>query len=274
MRSALAAAYVVLGAALSVCSAQSQVGCRSMPPGGASWKPIAVLLQHSAWNGGTELPLFILYDDGRAIYPAQRKRGNPVSYRVACLAERGDSLRARFGLNAAVRQLRERYDYRPNWSDQESVFLFWWYGDTLSRVTVRAGRTGVDQFSSDVPAAFREAYRRMVEFEAPNSVPWEPDSLEVAVWPYEYAPDNPPLEWPGDWPDLRSKTTRHEKDRFVDEIHLLYLDGDQRERLERFLAQRRERQAIRMNGRKWAVGYRMLFPGESRWKPLIQDLEV
>jgi hypothetical protein len=177
-------------------------------------------------------------------------------------------------LNAEVRQLRQRYDYRPNWSDQESVFLFSWSGDTLSRVTVRAGRTDTDQFSSDVPAAFREAYRRMVEFQAPGAEAWEPDSLEVAIWPYEYAPDNPPLEWPSDWPDLQSRTTRHEKDELVEEIHFLYLEGDQRQRLDRFLAQLRDRQALGMNGRKWSVGYRMLFPGENRWKPLIQDLEM
>jgi hypothetical protein len=258
----------------TACPARAQPHCAPIGSSSRGARPVAVLFQHSPWTGGTDRPLFILYEDGRVIYPHQRSQGHPVSYRTACLEERPADLRARFALGPELRGLRKQYDYRPGWSDQESVLLFAWFGDTLTRVTVRAGRTGIDRFSDQVPAPFREAYRRMVEFRDAGADPWEPETLEVAIWPYEYAPDNPPLQWPKDWPDLESPGTRHEADALVEEVNLIYLAGGQRQRLDELLSRRRERQAVAINGRKWAVGYRMQFPGEARWRPLIKNLEM
>lgn len=246
--------------------------CRHAPPPSREARPVAVLMQHSVWSGVVTLPLFILYADGRVIYPGEREEGIPTTYREARVDP--DSALERFGIDAAFMRLNDRYDLNPDRSDQESVFLLTWSGDSLKQVTVRAGREGMDRFSPEVPDAFSEAYRRMVSFRPANSHPWEPDTLEVAVWPYEYAPDNPPVEWPADWPDLNSPGSRYEKDEFVDEIHLIPLPGAQRARLDRFLARVREKQAVRINGRKWAVSYRLRFPGEARWRPSLENLEM
>jgi len=261
--------------ATAACSSSgAQPQCEPGGGTGRAARPVAVLLQHSPWTGGTERPLFILYEDGRVIYPDRRDERTPVSYRTACLDGGPADLRARFGLDSGVRGLRDQYDFKPGWSDQESVFLFAWSGDTLTRVAVRAGRRGIDRFSDSVPAPFREAYRRMVGFRAPAGEAWEPDTLEVVVWGYEYAPDNPPLQWPKEWPDLGSAGTRREPDAAVGEVYFIYLPGGERQRLETFLSRLRNRQAVAINGKKWAVGYRMLFPGEVRWKPLIENLEM
>lgn len=257
----------------SACAPEARPACA--PAGGAAAepRPIAVLLQHSPWTGGTERPLFVLYESGRVLYPGERhpESGIPASYRTACLRGEPDALLARFGIGAELRRLRPRYDYRPGWTDQESVFLLTWRGDSLTRITVRAGLTGVDRFSPEVPGAFREAYRRMTELEARDAGPWTPDSLEVMAWPYEYAPDDPPLPWPSGWPDLESPGARHDSDPVVKEMHRFSLAGDRAEELDTLLARRRARQAIGMNGRKWAVGYRIRIPGEERWRPLLRN---
>jgi hypothetical protein len=57
-------------------------------------------------------------------------------------------------------------------------------------------------------------------------------------------------------------------------IHFIYLDAGQREELDELLARRREKQAVGINGGKWAVGYRVIFPGEARWRPLLNNLEL
>jgi hypothetical protein len=253
----------------SACSDFRGGRCASVEAGA---QPIAVLLQHDPWEGGTSLPLFILYENGRAIYPDVRQEGRPVSYRTACIDDPPLALRARFGLGADFQALETRYNY-SNWSDAKSVFLFMWQGDSIKGVTVRAGLTGRDRFRPDVPAAFREAYRRMVEFRSVGATRWKPDSLEVAVWPYEHSPEQP-RPWPPAWPSIESQGVQHIPDEFVGEVHLISLPGHEQPKLEEFLSGLSSRQAVAMGNRKWTVSYRMRFPGETRWKPYIQDLEM
>jgi hypothetical protein len=253
----------------SACSGLREGKCGE---GNPASRPIAVLLQHDPWEGGTSLPLFILYEDGRVIYPDVRREGRPVSYRSACVEGSPAELHARFELGPDFRALAARYNY-SSWSDAESVFLFAWEGDSIKAVTVRAGRTGPDRFRPDVPAAFRDTYRRMTEFHAAGTTRWKPDSLEVAVWPYEHSPKRP-QPWPARWPSIESEGVQHIPDEFVGEVHLISLPGHEQGKLDEFLSGLSNGQAVAMGNRKWTVSYRMRFPGEARWKPFIQDLEM
>ena len=45
----------------------------------------------------------------------------------------------------------------------------------------------------------------------------------------------------------------------------LYLPASELEPLRKFLASRREKQAILIDGKKWAVSCRLPFPRESEW---------
>lgn len=146
MRWYIAAVCILLTACVGNTPVQAQCSGSQMDA-----DPVAVLFQHSPWTGGTETPLFVLYEDGTAIYPAETRDGEPVAYRVACVEGSAEQLRERFGVGRALRDLEPRYDYRPGWSDQESVLLFSWSGDSLTRVTVRAGRVSAKSFSPAVP---------------------------------------------------------------------------------------------------------------------------
>jgi hypothetical protein len=237
-------------------------------------QPIVVLLHHSVWFGSVDLPWFILYEDGLVIFPSARKEGIPTSYSQTRLpGSNPDDLLHSVGIGTDFFQLDTSYDYAPNVSDQETVFLYVWRGDVLKRVAVRAGLTSGRTLSSRVPAAFREAFNHLVDFHSDSTAPWHPDSIEVAAWPYEYAPDNPPLRWPQGWPGLSSPGTKHTPDPYVHDMYLMRLPYDHLDELRHLLERRREKQAIGISGHKLAVGYRLLFPGEDRWRQYFNYLE-
>jgi len=58
----------------------------------------------------------------------------------------------------------------------------------------------------------------------------------ASAWPYEYAPDDPPLEWPAGWPGLTSPGSGKHASQSVDTIwtiplayeHLPELDVERR----------------------------------------------
>src|SRR5690349_20929388 len=146
-------------------------------------RPVAVLLRHSVWFGAVNLPLFILYEDGRVIIPARLEQGVPSSYRTARIDFRDpDAALARLGIGPGFFQLQPTYDFRPNVTDQETVFLLVWRGDSLVRVSLRAAFEGEGRFVDGVPEAFRAAYTGITTFQPDDAVDWQPDTLEVSAW--------------------------------------------------------------------------------------------
>jgi hypothetical protein len=121
-----------------------------------------------------------------------------------------------------------------------------------------------------VPAAFRDAVAAIMAFSDSGAVPWVPDSLQVSLWPYEYAPDNPPLAWPDDWPDLDSPGVQRHADRFVEEVWTMNLPFSSENDVIDLLDRRRERQAVLVNDRKWAIDYRWIFPDEDAWQHVLR----
>jgi hypothetical protein len=237
-------------------------------------RPVVVLLKHSVWLSLVNQPLFVLYDDGCAIFPAERESGVPITYRTARIDLRSmDSALAHLGMGPDFFWLKRRYDFRPSVTDQETVFLYVWRGDSLTRVAVRAGLVSEDSLADGVPVAFRAAFQRLNTFHSAHAEPWHPASVNVDVWAYEYAPDSPPLDWPAEWPDLKSPDSERRADPYVGEVRTIHVPYKYLTELQRLLENRREKQAIRINGRKWAVGYRVPFPGQQRWRQYFSELE-
>ena len=267
---------------LLACAAVAAAGCATprdkvhvpVPSVAGQPQPVVVLLRHSAWVPAIQWPLFVLYDDGTAVFPRTQNEWRPQTYQAAriSLPDRDRALAA-LGITPGFFELKPRYDFAPNVSDQETVFLLVWRGDSLTSVAVRAGIGSDGKFVDGVPQAFRDAYQTLTRYESAGAVAWEPKELRVAAWPYEYAPDNPPLPWPHGWPDLRSQGSECHADDVVGEMCTLHLPSSDRPVLERLLAQRRQMQAIGINGRKMVMSYHLLFPGEEVWRKAIGSLE-
>src|SRR5262249_15597126 len=113
-----------------------------------------------------------------------------------------------------------------------------------------------------LPRAIEDAYRFVISYNSPRAKAWLPDFIEVMIWPYEYAPDKD-LIWPKSWPGTRDPTTVSRGD-----MYSLFIASTHYNDLVDFLARRRQQQAIRIDGKKWAVSLRFPFPGEHAWNAI------
>lgn len=260
---------ILAGLLISACRLS-----RERPPvaSGASQIRLA-LLQSSYWGGGFDRPVLLAFADGTIIYPHSTARGIPTAYRALRLTPRGiDSVLSELGVDSTVRALNESYDFAPNVTDQHSFYLLVPNGDRLKLVTMRAALRDSAHLRPEAPFAFGRLYEHIQAFAPASGVEWHPDSVEVSVWPYEYAPDNPPLSWPRDWPSATDPRWHRYGD-LVGEVRTLRLPFADVPRLDSILTVRREKQAIELGGKKWAIGYRWIMPHENEWAWLRQKLE-
>lgn len=230
-------------------------------------RPVAVMLQHDVWEGSEE-PWLVVYEDGTVLSPRERDGGGwPLSYQLSRVevSGPGEAL-ARFGIGNDFMRLDSAYDLRPGWSDQRTAHILVWDGHRHRQVSVRAAHVTRNRLSGSVPAAFRRAFDRMADYRPRGARLWRPDTLDVSVWSYDHAPDDPPLPWPSGWPDLNTPGTRAEPNPAVDTVYTISLSAEHEPELKRLLARQREKQAIGMNGRKWTVTYRIRIPGEHAWR--------
>jgi hypothetical protein len=115
------------------------------------------------------------------------------------------------------------------------------------------------QLNGPAPKAFADAVRFLAAYVNERAKEWVPDLIEVMIWPYEYAPEKD-LEWPNDWPGVGDAKTTIRGDGYS-----LFLDKTRYRELHRLLSRRKQRQAVRINGKKWAVAMRFPFPNEHVW---------
>jgi hypothetical protein len=255
----------------AACSAPRAEGAA---PSTITARPAAVLLHYDVW-AGTDAPKLVVYADGTVLSPRERdEEGWPLSYEVSKV-EAGSAREAlaRFGIGDDFMRLDSAYDFNPGWSDQPTVIIHVWDGERHRQVAVRGALGMGNRLSGRVPAAFRQAFERMTRYRAPAGRPWAPDTVDVSVWGYDYAPDDPPLPWPAGWPDLNSPGTLREPNVHVDTVYHIPLPAVHEPELARMLRNLRDKQAVGINGRKWAVSYRLRLPGEAAWRsePLVLE---
>jgi hypothetical protein len=234
-----------------------------------------VVLHNGYWTGGFDAPLLIALTDGTVIYPTRYERLIPSAYgQVRLDPGRFNEAFDTVVTKEAIRNADTLYDFAPGVTDQYSVY-FLLQPDSQSRVVqLRAALDSDSTLQATVPQGLRDLFARIRSFRPPDGVKWLPDSIEVSAWPYEYAPDNPPLAWPDNWPLLSSPRWSRRKDDIVEEMWTLRLPYADADRLDRMLRARREKQAIGISGRKLAVGYRWVFPAEHTWRWLRRRMET
>jgi hypothetical protein len=232
------------------------------------------LLQFSYWNGGFDAPLFLAYSNGTVIFQRAREKAHRSGYGTVQYAGTGlDSVLAGLGMDSALFHLDTLYDYAPGVTDQHSFFLLIPRDTGFRLIRVRAGWGEHGKLRADVPASFARLYYGMRGFSPVGATLWSPDSIQVAIWPYEYAPDGPPLAWPANWPSLKDPRWERHDDQFVNEVWTIHLPFKDAGALDSIFALQKEKQAIGMGGRKWAMTYRWVFPDEEDWRWVSRHLE-
>jgi hypothetical protein len=232
------------------------------------------LFQNSYWGGGFDRPLFLAYSDGSVLFPRRRLYNIPQEYGSVQLSRPDlDTALARLGLDASVHALDSLYDFAPGTTDQHSFYLLVAQDSGMKLVVIRAGLAESDTLLSEVPAPFRRLYSGLMSFSPSGAVQWLPDSIRVSIWPYDYAPDNPPLSWPPGWPPLDDARWHRQPNSLVKEVRSIQLPFSFASTLDSLLDARRTKQAFGIDGMKWMLDYRWIFPSESAWLELIKRLE-
>ena len=239
---------------------------------GAEPKPLLVVLEQNPWLMviGSDSPVFALYDDGTIIYlrdkPTQeepffsRRVADPKKKVEALLAFVPAKMKSLYKLSSATDQVTTVI-----WTPAKTIEIYgnWrkaldFGGDSDPRLKAIAERETT--MWASLPSEIREALARIDLERSGSGVPWLPGKVEVMFWPYEYAPDESNI-WPKDWPGLNAKDTRKRgEDSFS-----VFLPSEKLPELMKFLASRKPRGAVLIDGKKMAASFRFPFPGEALW---------
>lgn len=197
---------------------------------------------------GSDSPRFVLYDDGTVIY-----RGDAGYQSVTLPAAESAALAAKVSLVG----IKDYTDY-TRVTDQPSSIII----DFRTKQAVEAyGATSRHRQSGSRGDKLLTMIALLRDYQSPEAKAWEPEAIEVMIWPYEYAPEAS-IIWPDAWPGLEHPDTVQRGDSYS-----LFVPIREKDALLAFLETRQERGAVEIGGRKWAVSLRTPLPGEARWMP-------
>lgn len=219
-------------------------------PPSANAEPVIVYIETDPWTMviGSDSTRFVLYQDGTVIYRTD------AGYQSVTLAP-ADS--AALAAKVRLAGIKEHTDY-TNVTDQPSSIII----DFRTKQAVMAyGATSRHRKRGDRGDKLLTMITLLSEYQSPDPKVWEPEAIEVMIWPYEYAPEAS-IIWPETWPGLDHPATVQRGDSYS-----LFVPISDKEALMAFLETRKPRGAVEIGGRKWAVSLRTPLPGEARWMP-------
>lgn len=224
---------------------------------------IFVQIDYNPWAMviGADTPTFALYDDRTIIY--WKKEGRAGKYMSAKITDSEMSQVLEKINSREFYSLEKRYEPAHGITDQpESVMVLRRDDGSYKGVYVYGSIRRKDDgtYPKGVPSLLSDIFQFVTTYDNARASEWLPEHIEVMIWPYDYAPDKD-LVWPKGWPDLSDPETVKNGD-----LYSIYLSKALFEELKAFLAQRRERQAVRISGKKWAVAVRLPFPDEQIWR--------
>lgn len=216
-------------------------------------KPIVVLTVTNPWLMviGSDVPAFALYENGQVIYKKITDR-HVKYYEVKVDHEKQLSLLSTLQITDSLKRLPERIK-ASSWTDQPNNELILNF-DSVKMTDVYGNLKGTD-VRAKTPKPFLATYDAIMDFKADNAKEWMPDSVEVMLSGYSYAPEKSAL-WPANWPDLKDPNTVSRGD----DLYSVYLDKKHFVDFIKLISSLKEKQAVEINGKKFAVSYRLPFP--------------
>ena len=234
--------------------------------------PLLVLMTDDPWAMviGSDTPRLVAYEDGTVIYTREQDKVSGIW--VAQLpAERLSELLDIARPLLKLPGLKREYDLAPGVTDLPTTTLFISDNDVTKVVGVYGlstrGRAFRDSREGEDPPPedFMKTYKALCEYVAPDAKPWVPPFVEVMLWGYDYAPEES-IVWPNKWPKLDSPRTRKRGNSYS-----VFLDGTELQSLKDFVASRKEKGAVEVEGKKFAIAYRFTYPSEPVWMKALQS---
>lgn len=189
-------------------------------------KPIAVLLQTDPWMMviGSDTPMVTIYEDGQVLYLKREPKKAPVLLAAHLSPKVLADITQKLISFGDYSKIKRHYDLAPNVTDLPETKIYLSIGKTnlvtsvyglmvsdtdLPAYSTFAGEQKPDQ----LPKAIKELHAYLTSLDFADAKPWEPQYIEVMVWPYDYAPDES-IHWPRDLPGLDSPSTLKRRDAY------------------------------------------------------------
>jgi len=278
---ALVALLIAVGSMLVAIACRKETSAHYLgvptPPADA-WPedPIAILVAHDPWAQviGADIPRTEVFSDGTVIVMRAGAEG-PELMTGHLSADELHDLRSRLGPTDRFLSLKESYDLAPGLSDLPTVEVVLTANGRRKRVTaygylfeqsrvLGTTRVPTDAHADQLPPELDRVCRLLADLAVDHLAKWSPRYVEVMIWPYEYSPEEP-VHWPREWPDLENGLSFQHGD-----LWSIILPGNEQDRLHRLVAGMRQKQAVCVDERKWAITYRPVMPG-GRWAKRIND---
>ncbi|MBX3182282.1 MAG: hypothetical protein KIT72_09490 [Polyangiaceae bacterium] len=224
-------------------------------PDKASERPQVVLVQTNphALVLGAEVPRVVIYEDGTVI----TQREAQVVTAVAPKETR--ELIARV-ITPELLALPARWSVRAP-TDQPRLQLLVRDADGWKLLDVYGVRLGSPPRPGTTPPGvpteiFLAACEALASFEPPGAVPWVPQEIELMLWDFSHAKEEP-LPWPAGVPQppragrVAKGTQKHP------------IPGRHEAALRAFLEQQGPRRGVQLDGKSMSLAYRRLVPADA-----------
>ncbi|WP_124328539.1 hypothetical protein [Desulfonema ishimotonii] len=174
------------------------------------------------------------------------------------------------------KKLRNSYNLCPNILGSTTVEIYMSDGKNSKAVSVYGYGIELEKIhdripypdkNDKLPDEFRRIFRKLTGLNFIEAEKWTPDYIEIMIWPYGNAPEKS-ANWPSGWPSLSHPLTRKRGDSYS-----LYMPGLEKNDLNDFLDNLKPKQAVLINGDKWSVDCRFVFPGEPLWMKAFNKMQ-
>lgn len=234
-------------------------------------KPIAVLTEQDPWLMviGSDTPRVAVYENGDVVF-VKKTGKSAYAYHVVKLSPAELGALSQMWAPLAARPLAKKHFVLSGATDQPTAALYFangtqqWAASVYGLSCRSAPPAPTNPKGEEAPPAELIAvHKALCALDYPSSRAWEPAYVEVMLWGYSYAPQAS-VSWPKEWPGLNSPRAMKRGDAYS-----IFLDGRELPRLEAFLATQKEKGAVELGGKKWAIAYRHTFAGEPIWRKAL-----
>ncbi len=206
---------------------------------------------------GSDSPTYILYSEGQVIF------WNSKLKKYQSIILNPSDLKAELSEIQKLTALEREY-ILSDWTDQPTQVLTFKSGISIKKISVYGNLRKQKVVREKAPREFLDKFDYFTRYSKAGAKDWNPTHIEVMIWPYDYAPEKS-IIWPGNWPDIRSSSTKKRGDSYS-----IYLPFSHYDEFKKFIEARNEKSAVEINGKKWAVSTRIPFPHEMALNKSIQ----
>lgn len=248
---------VLITVSLAMLVGKDSVMAQSSPDRTFENWPRIMLFSTNPWLQviGSDSPSFALYENGLVIFRAQTEGALFLSARLC--PEDTTELFKRLRPDPDFFKLPDHIVADQSKTDQPTNVISFRCGNSFKSVRVYGNLRDNQSVRTAAPKSFVDLFDRVTSYSNEQATPWQPDFIEVMLWPFENSALIP-VPWPSQWPGLQDfRTKRRGADSYS-----VYLPSEHFPELKKLLRSMNSGQSIRLEGRKWAISIRLPFPHE------------